>query len=737
MRPEMRILVLACALAACSSKDGNTKMVVVVGSDFEVPGKMNKVHVDITGPTKQRTLDFPLTGGSGSLPIQFELVPPDNQGISFGVKATALLDSQPLVSQEASLAFVPGSTRVLALFLGQDCVGVPVDPDHTCSAGRGDQPIAVNSASLPVYDPNHLPLSPDGGSRRTPDSDVAGPPLDSSIGDAPFVVDAARPDAGFDRPVATTGLDGAPDNSVTTPIDTPAADGLGGMGGVIATGGKDDAGGAGGTGGTAVVGGAVGGVGAAGAGGTGGIGTAGGTGGIGTAGGTGGTGTAGGTGGIGTAGGTGGIGTTGGMGGTSTGGAGSSGTTVPDCLGNPLPMPEGGFVMPNSNGCNMTGAWYWFKDLPVGSLETTVTAPANTLTTPVVASGGRACIRGNTVVDPTYLAWGAGIGFDFNNPMGGAAKQSFDAKAHGIGGFEITVTGSFPQGLSVQFAPTVMASNQANPFVPVTHPGTYRVRLADAFVPMQWTSVNAGSGVDPTQVGSLQVTVVGGALSSAFDFCIESVIPLPIVDDGSLGTKPVTFAPLPLDATGSVLASSNPAGIQGVYYCVSPAGATSSCASSGSTVPYRSNVNGSASGGMCVSGMTTTSTDNWGGIVGLALNQSPAGARLPYNGGAHKLRGFRVDASNTTTGLPLRMQIVNVTPTPTDVFPSMEFAQPGQHLVELGSLSCPDWPGHTCMDLEASQLIALEVQMASLQTTKAFDICVMKVEAMFERVPGL
>ena len=431
--------------------------------------------------------------------------------------------------------------------------------------------------------------------------------------------------------------------------------------------------------------------------------------------------------------GSGGVRPTGGNASTTGASANTGGTTAapPPCLGNPLPMPASGWVDASSNGCGAVGPWYWFKDAPASgsTLETKVTSTASNAT-PVMASGGKACLSGHTVVDSSFGAWGAGIGLDFNNPTG-TQQQPYDYVSHGIGGFEITLSGSFPQGIKVQLTQAALAKNEGVPYVSVARPGTYRVRFADAFVPLSWSSTNAGAGVDPARFAALQVMVNGSSLDSDFSFCVESVIPLPVNDDGSMGVKPVTFVNLPLNSTAMVTSGSNSVSIQGVFTCVSPSGYSVTCGSSAtSSNPYRSSI-----GGMCLSGMTTTATANWGALINLTLNQASAtSSALSYNGTPYKLRGFRVDTTNTTTGFPVQVKASNtLNLTSTVVAPFEEFSQPGQHLTDLGSAVCPNWSGTTCSLAAPSSLFLLQVQVSSLNVQKSFDLCVMKLEAMVER----
>jgi hypothetical protein len=410
---------------------------------------------------------------------------------------------------------------------------------------------------------------------------------------------------------------------------------------------------------------------------------------------------------------------------------GGSSAAPPPCLGNPLPMPAIGWVDASSNGCGALGPWYWFKDAPASgsTLETKVTSPALNVT-PVAATGGKACLSGHTVVDSSFAAWGAGIGLDLNNPTG-TQQQPYDYASHGIGGFEVTLSGSFPQGIKVQLTQAAVALNEGVPYVSAARPGTYRVRFSDAFVPLGWSVTNAGAGVDPARFAALQFAVNGSSLDSDFSFCVESVIPLPIDDDGSLGTKPVKFVNLPLDSTAMVTASSNSLGIHGLFTCAAPSGYSVTCGSSAiSSNPYRTSI-----GGMCLSGMTTTATTNWGALINLTLNQASAtSSALSYNGTPYKLRGFRVDTTNTTTGFPVQIKVSGtLNLTDTVVAPFEEFSQLGQHLTDLGSAVCPNWSGTTCSLADPASLFLLQVQLNSLNVQKSFDLCVMKLEAMVER----
>lgn len=244
MRRSSWISTLLCCLTlACSSKnDNNTEISVVVWSDLAVPTEMDNIRINIKGATDTSSIPFQLS--ANSLPLQVSLVPPNNNNnLLFDVKATGFLGTNPIVSQEASLSFLPGQRRVLTLFLGRACGGVICDPGSTCFAGTC-KPAAVSPSSLPVYDPNHLPSPPDAGVKA---------PVDSGSVDTGTGAETAGVDATADRAQIA---DAAVDVAVFSPdggVDIGGGGGNSGYGGTVGTGGASASGGAGGakaTGGT-------------------------------------------------------------------------------------------------------------------------------------------------------------------------------------------------------------------------------------------------------------------------------------------------------------------------------------------------------------------------------------------------------------------------------------------------------------------------------------------------------
>lgn len=421
-------------------------------------------------------------------------------------------------------------------------------------------------------------------------------------------------------------------------------------------------------------------------------------------------------------------------GGNSSGGTGTV-TPPPACLGNPLPMPANGWVASTSNGCGIQGQWYWIKDSPTvtNPFATTVTVPATADASPVAVGGGKVCLQGSTVEDglpdSEFTAWGATLSLDLNSS--GTVASSYDATAHDIGGFEVKLTGNFPQGVRVSFAPLEESAQVAAPFVVFFRPGVYRVRFDDAFVPMDWTWVtNPGKAINQKQVARLKFTIVGGSLAEAFNYCVESVIPLPRVDDGSLGLQPVRFVPLPIDVTAAFDAASNAVGIQGEYACHAPEGSTFQCGDPATPGPYRA-----AAKSMCVSGEFTGADTEWGANLGLSLNQVPASDVLgSFDAKAKNLRGFRVDNTGTTSDFPVRLAIASVASFPeSEVGPGATVGQPGSHLVHLGSMTCPDWSNTTCTDLDPAKLYFTQLEFPSPYEVKEFSLCLAKIDAIVDR----
>ncbi len=210
-------------LGACSSQDSHTKIVVAVWSNLAVPTEMDSIRVDVSGSTASPPVEFPLTTGNESgktrLPVVLEVVSPDNQGREFEVTATAFLGSDSVVSQTARLAFDPGRSRVLTLFLDSACAGA--------ISGHCVQPLDVDVHGLPEYVPNAPFTRPDASAGIASDggassADSGGTDLSADSGGIDLSTDTRQiGDAGADHPVAVP--DAGTERSADSPQGTDAS----------------------------------------------------------------------------------------------------------------------------------------------------------------------------------------------------------------------------------------------------------------------------------------------------------------------------------------------------------------------------------------------------------------------------------------------------------------------------------------------------------------------------------
>jgi len=113
MRRVYWTLSLFAGLAACSSQDNNTKIVVAVWSDLAVPTEMDSVRIDVQGPTAaSQPTTFPLAT-SDDLPAILALVPPNNQASPFlSRRADSRRRRHPRCLAEGDTAFIAGESLV-------------------------------------------------------------------------------------------------------------------------------------------------------------------------------------------------------------------------------------------------------------------------------------------------------------------------------------------------------------------------------------------------------------------------------------------------------------------------------------------------------------------------------------------------------------------------------------------------------------------------------------------------
>jgi hypothetical protein len=181
----------------------------------------------------------------------------------------------------------------------------------------------------------------------------------------------------------------------------------------------------------------------------------------------------------------------------------------------------------------LQGSFYMYQD-------TSLTCkPAN----PLCSLPAGCCISGATVVDPTYVKWGCGIGLGLNTSSGATSVKSVYSGP--VKCFDITLTGSSGGNeVRIGFTQSTNTAGMVSPFVSVaafTNGWTGRVCLTDAECP-DW----AVKAVPPTcskTVGTagtpydMQIQVAAGSTTAsvgAFNVCVSKIAP--VIDPGSVGT---------------------------------------------------------------------------------------------------------------------------------------------------------------------------------------------------------
>jgi hypothetical protein len=247
MKSKILFGLLMLLATACKSKD-DTMIVVEVWSDLPVPSQLASVRMDVTGPTSSTTKSYKLSGPN-QLPVHLALVPDGGNADILMVRATGLLDGgYEFVSQAAWVAFVPGESKLLKLFLGNSCA-YACGLSQSCSSGACSSVPTITN--LPDYNPNG-PVPATGGMGGAPT--VAGGSGHSGgaiIGPGGTIV----PYGGSVRTggISSTSTFGG---SITSG-GSKSSGGISGIGGVVTSGGSKSTGGI--SGGTCAVGKACGG----------------------------------------------------------------------------------------------------------------------------------------------------------------------------------------------------------------------------------------------------------------------------------------------------------------------------------------------------------------------------------------------------------------------------------------------------------------------------------------------
>ncbi len=166
---------LFVVVAGCAPHAG--RILVVVTTDIAVPDPLGEIDVRVARTDVSRSVGQTFSLRSADdVPLSFAVAPRDapsdvditvdayRRGASICLAPGEPPDcTPPLVSRRAITGFVPGSTRVLEIFLGAACGGVVCAPSETCTAGVCGRVLRVDPADLPQIEAPGGELALDAG----------------------------------------------------------------------------------------------------------------------------------------------------------------------------------------------------------------------------------------------------------------------------------------------------------------------------------------------------------------------------------------------------------------------------------------------------------------------------------------------------------------------------------------------------------------------------------------------
>lgn len=127
--------VALLALAGCAAPI--TEVVLEVDSDFDVPGELSAIEIEVTSPddaTQRAMAD--LGDGEPGLPRTLSLVQEDAPLGPYRVRVTGFRRGMMLLRRDAEFTFVRDESRLLRLDLEQACESVSCPGNRTCEAGE-------------------------------------------------------------------------------------------------------------------------------------------------------------------------------------------------------------------------------------------------------------------------------------------------------------------------------------------------------------------------------------------------------------------------------------------------------------------------------------------------------------------------------------------------------------------------------------------------------------------------
>lgn len=150
-------------MAGCQGR-ALTQLVVVAGTDLNVPSQLDGIEIEITPPMGAPLERAGALFGAGAIELPVSLGIGHRGGALGPVAITArgLRGAEPVVVRNVEVSFVEGRTLVVTLHLEAACVGVVCPTEReTCALGAC-RPIALSRDELREFD-GTLPHLVDGG----------------------------------------------------------------------------------------------------------------------------------------------------------------------------------------------------------------------------------------------------------------------------------------------------------------------------------------------------------------------------------------------------------------------------------------------------------------------------------------------------------------------------------------------------------------------------------------------
>jgi hypothetical protein len=189
-RATLPSALLAVGLAAASCTDDRTEIIVVVDTDFDVPGELSAIRIEATSPQGDRKDSVAEGLTRAGLPVFVGLVHTEGPLGPFEVRAVGLLGTTEVIERRARVSFVEGRTLTLELHLVRGCLDAECGQDRTCWE-RGCRSIDVEESELEGWTgtPPRIGGPADGDADLDADFDAP----DTGCGDFDFQVRPGAP----------------------------------------------------------------------------------------------------------------------------------------------------------------------------------------------------------------------------------------------------------------------------------------------------------------------------------------------------------------------------------------------------------------------------------------------------------------------------------------------------------------------------------------------------------------